>query len=429
MARKKIREYSAKLLLKTHLSRFSTLTLLKLRCVEITQESDQKKLVVDNPWLLTEKLVVKPDMLFGQRGKNNLVLLNADWPAAQAFLADRLGKEIDHNGVRGVLTNFIVEPFVPHEGEYYFSIMSTRTDNTIRFSPAGGIEVEEHWDKMRTLNIAVGESIDDAATMAKLAALVDCPEISDTRQKKILSFIQAVYKVFEDLDFTLLEMNPFTFDKEEIPTPLDMRAELDSTALFKNVKKWMDVQFPQPWGRKFLPEEKRIQLMDEKSGASLKLTVLNPNARIWTMVAGGGASVIYTDTVVDLNFGHELGNYAEYSGNPNEKETYVFAKTLLELATRNPDGRKRALLVGGGVANFTDVAATFTGIISAMKEYATQLREANIRIYVRRGGPNYQAGLRMMKELEGELGVTIEVYGPDTNMTRIVKLACDYISK
>jgi hypothetical protein len=41
---------------------------------------------------------------------------------------------------------------------------------------------------------------------------------------------------------------------------------------------------------------------------------------------------------------------------------------LLQCATANPDGRKRALVVGGGIANFTDVAATFNGIIRAMKE-------------------------------------------------------------
>ena len=35
------------------------------------------------------------------------------------------------------------------------------------------------------------------------------------------------------------------------------------------------------------------------------------------MVAGGGASVIYADTVGDLGYAHELGNYAEYSGAPN----------------------------------------------------------------------------------------------------------------
>ena len=33
--------------------------------------------------------------------------------------------------------------------------------------------------------------------------------------------------------------------------------------------------------------------LDGKTGASLKLSILNPKGRIWTMVAGGGASVIY----------------------------------------------------------------------------------------------------------------------------------------
>ena len=166
--------------------------------------------------------------------------------------------------------------------------------------------------------------------------------------------------------------------------------------------------------------------------------------RVWTMVAGGGASVIYADTVGDLGFAEELGNYAEYSGAPNTQacalaaaplrpampcngpalsaaprllqdghmhaqaalssciiraermacfmhvgcrqqqsvfaprsltgsftgcallqETYAYAKTLLDCATASADGRPRALLVGGGIANFTDVAATFKGIIQA----------------------------------------------------------------
>ena len=40
----------------------------------------------------------------------------------------------------------------------------------------------------------------------------------------------------------------------------------------------------------------------------------------------------------------------------------------MQCATANPDGRPRALIVGGGIANFTDVAATFGGIIRAMRE-------------------------------------------------------------
>lgn len=40
-------------------------------------------------------------------------------------------------------------------------------------------------------------------------------------------------------------------------------------------------------------QEAYIADLDAKSGASLKLTLLNPRGRIWTMVAGGGASVVY----------------------------------------------------------------------------------------------------------------------------------------
>lgn len=58
------------------------------------------------------------------------------------------------------------------------------------------------------------------------------------------------------------------------------------------------------------------------AGASLKLSILNPKGRVWTMVAGGGASVIYADTVGDLGFAEELGNYAEYSGAPNTQVVF-----------------------------------------------------------------------------------------------------------
>ncbi len=43
--------------------------------------------------------------------------------------------------------------------------------------------------------------------------------------------------MFLDLDFTLLEMNPFTLDGAGKPFPLDMRGELDDTAAFKSGKK------------------------------------------------------------------------------------------------------------------------------------------------------------------------------------------------
>ena len=138
----------------------------------------------------------------------------------------------------------------------------------------------------------------------------------------------------------------------------------------------------------------------------------------------------------------------------------------MQCATADPDGRPRALLIGGGIANFTDVAKTFSGIIRAIREkvrnaqciclvypkifscralccksavphppstlhpsdlhveegvcfgiskgcrYVSQerqLRDARFRLFVRRGGPNYQKGLDMMRNLGKELNLPIQV--------------------
>ena len=143
------------------------------------------------------------------------------------------------------------------------------------------------------------------------------------------------------------------------------------------------------------------------------------------MGAGGGASVIYADTICDLGFAGELANYGEYSGDPSTEDTYEYTKTILDLMTRekDPEGSPKYLLIGGGIANFTDVAKTFKGVVMALEDYKERLREAGVEIYVRRGGPNYEEGLRIMRKLGERLGVPIHVYGPETHMTRIVSMA------
>ena len=41
------------------------------------------------------------------------------------------------------------------------------------------------------------------------------------------------------------------------------------------------------------------------------------------------------------------------------------------------------------------------GIVRALKEFKHLLIEYNISIFVRRGGPNYQEGLRVMRDVGG----------------------------
>ena len=246
--------------------------------------------------------------------------------------------------------------------------------------------------------------------------------ISDSKKDRVCNFVLELYKNYVDLYFTYLEINPLVITASEIFI-LDLAAKLDATAEFICKQKWGQIDFPPPFGRDAFPEEAYIADMDAKSGASLKLTILNHKGRVWTMVAGGGASVIYADTICELGGASDLANYGEYSGAPSEQQTYEYAKTILSLMTKeaHPDGK--ILLIGGGIANFTNVAATFKGIVKALKEYQQKLIEHKIEIFVRRAGPNFQEGLRLMREVGNSLGVPIHVFGPETHMTAIVAMA------
>jgi ATP-citrate lyase beta-subunit len=422
MAQRGIREYDGKKMLAKYWSEyFSTSFSYPGKVVLVDPETKLDALPKKYKWLTTEKLVVKPDQLFGKRGKHGLIKADATFSEVKKWVKQRMNKDTKVGKVTDKLTHFIIEPFVPHTGEYYVAIKSNREGDTVYFSNHGGVDIESVWKTVSEIQVPVEEDIKKIKIEEKL------PKDTPKDKKKMFSeFIRGLFTFYRDLGYAYLEINPFVVSGSTI-VPLDLVARIDDTAHFECSTKWGELAFPAPFGRKLSKEEKYIKMMDEKSGASLKLTVLNPNGRVWTMVAGGGGSVIYTDTIVDLGYRDELANYGEYSGNPTTDLTYEYAKTILDLMTRNkdPKGRPKFLLVGGGIANFTDVAKTFTGITMALRDYKKKLKETNVKIYVRRGGPNYQEGLRIMKDLGEELGVPIDVYGPETHMTRIVNMALE----
>jgi len=325
-------------------------------------------------------------------------------------------------GVAGRLTHFLIEPFIPHKEELYVAISSDYDGDNIIFSPEGGISVEENWDKTVQIHVDILKGIEDVDIKSKL------PTSLAGNFDAVERFIRALYQFYADTGFDYLEINPFTFYNGTI-VPLDMVAKLDDAEEYWQRKRWGDLAFPEPFGRTLTKEELFIKDLDSKTGASLKLTILNPKGRVWTMVAGGGASVIYADTICDLGYAKEMANYGEYSGDPNTEETYYYTRTILDLMVREKDPRGKVLLIGGAIANFTDVAKTFKGVVMALEEYQQKLQEANVKIYVRRGGPNFEEGLKLMRELGRRLGVPIEVYGPETHMTRIVPLALEGASQ
>lgn len=271
----------------------------------------------------------------------------------------------------------------------------------------------------------------------------------------LVDFITRLYAVYVDCQFTYLEINPLVVIPNADSTSasvhfLDLAAKLDQTADFECGSKWAiargpaalgltnvpaagskvsidagpPMEFPAPFGRELTKEEAYIADLDAKTGASLKLTVLNATGRIWTLVAGGGASVVYADAIASCGFASELANYGEYSGAPTESQTYYYARTVLDLMLRAPMHEKgKVLFIGGGIANFTNVASTFKGVIRAIRDFASQLVEHNVQVWVRRAGPNYQEGLKNLKAATQELGINAKIFGPDMHVSGIVPLA------
>uniref|UniRef100_A0A3B3X3V6 ATP-citrate synthase n=1 Tax=Poecilia mexicana TaxID=48701 RepID=A0A3B3X3V6_9TELE len=367
----------------------------RFRYANVTTETDFQRLTQEHPWLLTERLVVKPDQLIKRRGKLGLVGVNLDLNGVKEWLKPRLMKETMVGKAKGILKNFLIEPFVPHKQteEFYVCIYAAREGDYVLFHHEGGVDVGDVDAKAQKLLIGVDEKIGEDQVKREL--LTKAP---NDKKAILASFIVGLFNLYEDLFFTYLEINPLVVTKDGVYV-LDMAAKIDATADYICKSKWGDVEFPPPFGREAYPEEAYIADLDAKSGASLKLTLLNPRGRIWTMVAGGGASVVYSDTICDLGGVDELANYGEYSGAPSEQQTYDYAKTILSLMTRekHPDGK--VLIIGGSIANFTNVAATFKGIVRAIRDYQGPLKEHEVTIFVRRGGPNYQEGLRVMGEV------------------------------
>ena len=441
MAQKAIREFDAKSILAKHWDKYFPGFTYAYETVMVQNGSELTKAAKEKTWLKEKALVAKPDMLFGKRGKNGLVLFKDSKPgdvslAKAASWIDEKSSEkqsvyfsFDGDTPTGeakvdMLTHFIVEPFTPHsqEEEYYISATCVGDDDVLYMSAEGGMEVEENWDKVVEVSFPITATEEEIADKIRKNIPKD---VAKNDKEAFAEFAIGFFKAYRELNFAYLEINPFVLQGKKVEL-LDMVAKLDDTAGFMMREQWGNVEYPTSFGmEEKSPEVLAIEDADSKSGASLKLTILKPEARVWTMVAGGGASVVYADTIADLAGIEDLANYGEYSGGPTTSETKFYAETILDLMTRSKDakGRDKVLIIGGAIANFTDVAKTFTGIIQAFENYADKMKDVGIKIYVRRGGPNYEKGLKDIKEAADRLGLYIEVYGPETHVTDIVRMA------
>ena len=368
MARVKLSEYDAKRLLFPQQQVLSATT--STTSSEITKKFGKVA------------LVVKIDQGIKKRGIQGLVKAGVDAKGAVAAI----------RGWGDVWSQFIIEPIIKHElgEEKYLSFEHGRDGWIVLTSNQGGINIETNWDSIRTTDPAK---------------------------------YQDLINKLEHYHIASLELNPYVMQSGEM-IALDAAAEIDDASLgLPNIQQERITPITD---KNKAPVEVAIAALDAATPASLKFRLINPSGAIWMLLSGGGASLVLADEVADQGMGSELANYGEYSGAPTDDDVYGYTKLILTELLKN-NKKKKALVIAAGIANFTDVAKTFKGIIRAMSENSKKLKIARVKVFVRRGGPNEARGLTMMSEFLKSANIPHIVHRHEIPLTKVITEVRQYV--
>lgn len=346
--------------------------------------------------------VIKVDQAVKGRFKRGLVALDLSKTELAKKIKEYTAQGFDH---------FIVEPYIVHRtgDERYISLSQERSGLYLRYSKQGGVDVESNLESIMRIRV------DDTTKWEELS---NETQLSTARLK---SLVEAFKKNF----FTFLEINPYVIEEGQLKI-LDLAVEVDDAG--ENfISGWSSDDIREPKHTVY-PEEATVRALDKGSVASFSLSVINPEGSIFLLLSGGGASVVVADEIYNRGFGKQLANYGEYSGAPLAHEARKYTDEVLKLLTAS-SAPKKVLFIGGAVANFTDIATTFSGVIEALEGRAKQLAKQDVTVYVRRGGPRQEIGLENMRRALEGLGILGGVYDPDTSITDALSEALKGLKK
>jgi succinyl-CoA synthetase beta subunit len=387
VARKKLSEFRAKTILLAALGRpYAGLPL------DTANPKWQDSLKTLDP---QAKYVVKVDEGVKGRFKKGLVFLEQTPDQIPAAVKALQGK-----GYQYVL----IEPYQTHDvaAEYYLSIERTRVANSVTFSVKGGVNVEQHQDSLRHEPVT-------PSTPAKVEEALGLS--ADT--------LRALVQAFDDNYFSFLEINPLVVQRDT-PLLLDAAVEVDGEAEPFAGGRWTQDDLRSTKAK--TPEELAVAELADQSQASFALEVLNPDGQVFLLLSGGGASVTLADEVANQGYGAALANYGEYSGNPSADEAYLYTREILSLLIKSK-AKPKVLVIGGGVANFTDIRVTFQGVIRALDEVKDKLAAQHVKVFVRRGGPFEREGLTAIEAFLRAHDLLGQVAGPELPLSDIIPAA------
>jgi succinyl-CoA synthetase beta subunit len=312
-------------------------------------------------------VAVKVQVQMGGRGKGGgVALVHSPEDAAreaQRMLAEGFGG--------AAVTHVLVERLVDIAAQYYAAISLDRSAGTYlaMVSNDGGIEIEEvartkpdairrlHVDPVRGLRPYQGRRLTGHLPVEAREGASD--------------LLAKAFAVLEDVDATLVEINPFVLLTDGTVMALDAKVTVDDNALFRqpDVAALKD-SFP------IDPIERRAK------DAGLQYVRLDGEVGI----IGNGAGLVMSTLDVVKQAGADAANFLDVGGGASAE---VMA-TSLEVILSDPNVKSVLVNIFGGITRCDLVAR---GVLEAFERVTPQ-----VPIVVRLDGTNAEEGRRILAE-------------------------------
>jgi succinyl-CoA synthetase beta subunit len=324
----------------------------------------------------TDVVVVKAQIHAGGRGKGGGVKLAKSPEEARDLASQILGMNLvtHQTGPEGrTVRVLLIEEGLPIDKEFYLGIVLDRASGRPVFmaSAAGGMDIEEV--AANTPEKIFKETIDPAVGFRsfqarKLAFALGLPAELVNQAAK---FMQSLYTAYEQMDASLMEINPFLLTKDKRLIALDAKVNFDDNAMYRH-KDFLDLRD--------LNEEEPLEIEASK----FDLNYIKLDGNIACMVNGAGLAMATMD-IIKLA-GGEPANFLDVGGGASQERVEAAFKILLA------DENVRAVLINifGGIVRCDMVAR---GVVGAANNLGI-----SVPVVVRLEGTNVEEGQRVIRD-------------------------------